>query len=69
MMSLEDHLGVNPLLSQDRSRISSVPTELRSFLPEAFDAEAFRTFNLPLTLFAELWSQWIADGLRSQRHR
>jgi putative sulfotransferase len=68
MMSLEAQLGVNPLLSQDRSRISDVPAELRVFLPEAFDAEAFRAFSLPLTFFGELWSQWIADGLNSLRH-
>jgi putative sulfotransferase len=67
MMSLEDHLGVNPLLSADRTRISSVPAALRPFLPEAFDAEAFRAFSLPLTLFGELWPQWIADGLKSLR--
>jgi putative sulfotransferase len=67
MMSLEDHLGVNPLLSADRSRLARVPADLRPFLPEAFDAEAFRAFRLPLAFFGELWSQWVADGLKGLR--
>jgi putative sulfotransferase len=67
MMSLEDLLGVNPLQSADRSHIARVPTELRPFLPEAFNAEAFRAFRLPLAFFGELWSQWIADGLNGLR--
>ena len=63
MMSLEQFLGVNPLLSTDRSQIDVVPAELRPFLPEQFDADAFRAFRLPLQMFGELWSQWISDGL------
>jgi sulfotransferase family protein len=63
MMSLEQFLGVHPLLSADRSQVDRVPAELRPFLPERFDADAFRAFRIPLQLFGELWSQWIGDGL------
>jgi len=63
MISLEQFLGVNPLLSADRSQVDRVPSELLPFLPEHFDPDAFRAFRLPLQLFGELWSQWIGDGL------
>ena len=64
MISLEQYLGVNPLLSNDRSQLDRVPAELRPFLPERFDADAFRAFELPLQMFGALWSQWIDEGLK-----
>lgn len=64
MILLEQFLGVNPLLSPDRSQIDRVPPEWRPFLPEHFDAGALRAFRLPLLMFGELWSQWIDEGLK-----
>jgi putative sulfotransferase len=63
MITLEQLLGVNPLLSMDRSRIEQVSEELRLFLPEQFDADAFRAFRMPLPFFGELWTQWMTEGL------
>lgn len=63
MASLEKFLGVNPLLSSDRSQIGNVPEQWLPFLPEAFDVDAFHAFRLPLSFFARLWSEWMAHGL------
>jgi len=60
---VEQHLGVHPLRSTYRSRIDRLPDKLRAFLPESFDAEAFRAFPVPLTLSAERWSELIINGL------
>jgi putative sulfotransferase len=64
MAVLEQYLGVDPLLSADRTRIDAVPEELRAFLPEEFDAAAFRTYSVPLSTLGLLWSQQIAAGLK-----
>lgn len=63
MTALAEYLGVDPLASSDRSRIDHVPAELRSFLPENFDADAFRAFHTPLPQCGELWAQSIVAGL------
>jgi Sulfotransferase family len=60
---VQDHLGVHPLRSTDRTQIDRVPDELKVFLPESFDAEVFRTFPVPLTLCGERWTQMITNGL------
>ena len=49
MSSLGQLLGVDPCVSPDRTHIDRVPAELRPFLPEHFDADAFRAFHVPLT--------------------
>ena len=36
-------------MSPDRTHIDRVPAELRPFLPEHFDADAFRAFRVPLS--------------------
>lgn len=63
MGSLGDALGVNPLTSPDRSHIDRVPAELRPFLPEHFDVDAFKAFRPPLSICGGFWAQNIASGL------
>jgi putative sulfotransferase len=67
MGSLQQCLGVDPRESPDRSRIDRVPEELRRFLPEQFDIDAFYAFAVPLKLTGELWTQWMSDGLNVLR--
>jgi putative sulfotransferase len=63
MNALQQHLGVDPIRSSDRTHIDRVPPELRAFLPESFDAEALRAFDVPLPLCGEFWTQQISAGL------
>lgn len=58
-------LGVNPLDNPDRTNIDNVPAELRPFLPETFDADAFQAFRVPLPLLATFWTQQIDTGLKA----
>ena len=64
LISLEQFLGVNPLGSSDRSHIGRVPAELQRFLPEPFDANAFRSFQIPLPVCGRSWAQQIEGGLK-----
>jgi putative sulfotransferase len=64
MGSLGEILGVNPLASPDRSRVDRLPAELRPFLPEHFDLEAFRAFRPPLPVCGGFWAQNIESGLK-----
>ncbi len=61
---LTEMLGVDPFESPDRTNIERVPPPMRAFLPERFDAEAFRKFRVPLAMCGGLWSQQIANGMR-----
>jgi putative sulfotransferase len=63
VFTLDQYLGVDPLESADRTHIDRVPPELRCFLPENFDVEALRKFQVPLALCGDFWSQQIVDGL------
>ncbi|MFI2029178.1 sulfotransferase [Streptomyces buecherae] len=40
-----------------------VPDDLRSFLPDRFDAEAFRAYAIPPSLFGAYWSDEMERGL------
>jgi hypothetical protein len=64
MSLLGQYLGVDPLKSADRTQLDRVPAELRPFLPEHFDADAFRAFRIPLLLCAGFWTQQIENGLK-----
>jgi putative sulfotransferase len=66
-ITIEDALGVDPHISADRSHIDRVPEDLRPFLPECFDAEAFRIHRLPLTSVGGIWAQQVVDGLATLR--
>lgn len=61
--SLTELLGADPLQSSDRTHFDRLPPELRSFLPEDFNVDAFRAFRVPLSLCADLWSQQIVNTL------
>jgi Sulfotransferase domain/Sulfotransferase family len=63
MSSIAQSLGVDPLQSEDRTYIDRVPAELRRFLPEHFDAEAFRALRLPLALCGQYWSFQVENGM------
>lgn len=67
MSALSQYLGVDPLASPDRSKIDQLPTELRPFLPESFDADAFRAFRIPLGHCGEFWAQQMDAGLNFLR--
>lgn len=56
--------GIDPYASDDRTGYEALPPELRSFLPESFDAEAFRRFEVPPAQCAELWSTQILGGMQ-----
>lgn len=62
---LTELLGVDPYESNDRSRAGELPPELACFLPERFDADAFRRFLVPLPLIGSYWSSEIATGLQA----
>ncbi len=63
-MQLTEILGVDPYESSDRTFIGDVPDDLVPFLPEAFDAEAFRRWETPLPLCGHYWSGEIRAGVR-----
>jgi putative sulfotransferase len=63
-MQLTEILGVDPYESSDRTWIDDLPDDLLGFLPEQFDADAFRSHRIPLPLFGHYWSGEIVQGLR-----
>lgn len=52
---LTQSLKVDPYKSTDRTHIEEVPEELRCFLPEHFNREAFLSYQLPYEL-------WVSSG-------
>lgn len=60
--TMTKYLGVDPFISDDRTQIEQLPEQLRCFLPECFDAEAFERFRFPLQTLGGLWSQMMALG-------
>lgn len=65
MLLLKQHLGVDPLESQDRTHVDRLPAELRPFLPENFDPDALRAHPVSLSLCGEFWTQQIQAGLKA----
>lgn len=64
-LQLTEILGCDPFESPDRTCVGDVPDELAPFLPEAFDAAAFRAYDTPLPLCGHYWSGEIIEGLRA----
>lgn len=62
-MQLTEILGVDPYESPDRTWENDIPDELVPFLPERFDADAFRDYETPLPLCGHYWSGEIMAGL------
>jgi len=65
MNNIAQYLGVDPLVSDDRTNVDRVPHEWRSFLPEQFDADAFRKFRIPMSICAGFWTQQVMSGLKA----
>jgi len=61
---LGQHLGVDPIVSTDRTRIDSVPAELRPFLPEEFDVARLDKFEVSPPLCGQFWTQQVESGLK-----
>lgn len=53
---LTEILGVDPYESTNREAEQDLPDELVPFLPECFDADAFRSYETPLALCGHYWS-------------
>jgi putative sulfotransferase len=62
--AIAEALGANPFDSPDRTHIDRVPTQLRPFLPERFDAEAFQAYEAPLEACAGYWTYQVQTGLK-----
>lgn len=56
-------LGIDPFESDDRSWQSDLPDDLVPFLPENFDGQAFRDYEISPSLYGYYWSGEIIEGL------
>jgi hypothetical protein len=64
-MLLMEALGVDPTTSNDRTKIDALSKDLRRLLPETFDIDVYRAYNMPIEVFGKMWSQLIITGVRS----
>jgi putative sulfotransferase len=67
LISLGRCLGAFPLWSEDRANLERVPAELRAFLPERFDTNAFDAFRIPAPQCGEFWTRQIVRGMEALR--
>ncbi len=58
----QDPYALNDLDSLD---VSLLPEELRDFLPDRFDAAAFREYRIPPSLFGAYWSDEMTRGVEA----
>lgn len=63
-MAIAEILGGKPFAPVDPSRIHELPPELRPFVPENFDDDAFRAYRVPLPSCGAFWAQQIIRGLK-----
>jgi Sulfotransferase family len=56
-------LGCDPYDDKDRANVEDLPDDLYSFLPEHFDAEAFRSYEIAPSLYGHYWSGELQQGL------
>jgi hypothetical protein len=61
--SLLELLGHDPFEDADRSTAEELPDDLYAFLPEHFDAEAFRHYQIAPSLYGHYWSGELIQGL------
>lgn len=61
---IEASLGVHPFCDPDRTHLDRLPTELRPFLPERFDRDAFQAFRMPLAACGAYWGFQLDGGLK-----
>ncbi len=63
-MYLEEVIGCDPYENEDRSGLEDLPDELYRFLPEHFDAAAFRAYDIAPSLYGNYWSGELIAGLQ-----
>jgi putative sulfotransferase len=56
-------MGYDPYENVDRSGIEDLPDELYAFLPEHFDAAAFRAYAVSSSLYGQHWSGELMRGV------
>ena len=61
-MMLQSRLGMSPYLG-DAKPPDQVPPDLRPFMPETFDHEAFERFEVPVAELGQFWSDMIMPAL------
>lgn len=59
---LQKRLGMSPYMDDDEPP-EDVPLDLRPFMPETFDHDAFERFEVPLAETGRFWSDMIMPGL------
>jgi putative sulfotransferase len=59
---LMTHIGVDPFNSDDQPT-GEVPPELRQFMPDSFDREAFWAYNVPLEKLGKSWAAQEQRGI------
>ena len=66
--ALLELMGHDPFEDSDRSTAEDLPDDLYAFLPEHFDAEAFRTYRIAPSLYGHYWSGELIQGLATLAH-
>jgi Sulfotransferase family len=61
-MMLDSRIGTSPYMSDDKV-IEHVPSDLRAFMPDTFDHEAFEQFEVPVAQAGQFWSDMIMPAL------
>jgi Sulfotransferase family len=61
-MMLQSRLGMSPYLG-DAKPPEQVPPDLRPFMPETFDHEAFERFEVPVAELGQFWCDMIMPAL------
>ncbi len=61
---LTEILGCDPFESNDRSGVEDLPDEIFPFLPEHFDTDAFRNYQMSPSLCGHYWSGELMAGLQ-----
>ena len=64
VFQLLEILGVDPFVDDDREWLHDLPDEIACFLPENFDADAFKNYEVSPSLYGHYWSGEIALGLK-----
>ena len=59
---LDSRLGMSPYLGDDKPP-EQVPPDLRPFMHETFDHEAFKRFEVPVAESGQFWSDMIIPAL------
>ena len=61
-MMVQSRLGTSPYFAEDAAP-QHVPPDLRPFMPETFDHDAFEGFDVPVAELGQLWSDMIMPAL------